>query len=51
MNERERLIELIRGARKNTKGANCDLEREMLFADYLLANGVIVPPCKVGDRV
>lgn len=21
------------------------------FADYLLANGVIVPPCKVGDTV
>lgn len=48
---RERLIELIRKAKKNTKGANCDLEREMLFADYLLANGVIVPPCKVGDTV
>ena len=25
-------------------------ERAML-ADYLLANGVIVPPCKVGDTV
>lgn len=48
---RDRLIELIRGARKTTKGANCDLEREGLFADYLLANGVIVPPCKVGDTV
>ena len=47
---RERLIELIKGAKKKTKGANCDLEREMLFADYLLANGVIVPPCKVGDK-
>ena len=21
------------------------------FADYLLANGVIVPPCKMGDKV
>ena len=48
---RERLIELIRQAKKITKGANCDLEREMLFADHLLANGVIVPPCKVGDIV
>ena len=48
---RDRLIELIRKAKKNTKGANCDLEREMLFADFLLANGVIVPPCKVGDTV
>ena len=48
---RDRLIELIRKARKNTKGANCDLEREMRFADFLLENGVIVPPCKVGDKV
>jgi hypothetical protein len=51
MTDRERLIELIRKAKKNTKGANCDLEREMLFADYLLDNGVIVPPCNVGDTV
>lgn len=51
MLDRERLIELIRKAKKNTKGANCDLEREMLFADYLLANGVFVPPCKAGDTV
>lgn len=51
MKDRERLIELIRKAKKNTKGANCDLEREMLFADYLLQSGVIVPPCKVGDTV
>ena len=48
---RDKLIELIRGAKKNTKGANCDLEREHLFADYLLENGVILPPCKVGDTV
>lgn len=39
---RGRLIELTRKAKKNTKGANCDLEREMLFADFLLANGVVV---------
>jgi hypothetical protein len=48
---KDRLIGLIREAKKNTKGANCDLEREMLFADYLLANGIIVPPCNVGDTV
>lgn len=51
MTQREKLVELIRNAKKNTKGANCDLERDMLFADYLLENGVIVPPCKVGDTV
>ena len=42
MEMRDRLIELIKNARKNTKGANCDIERNMLFADHLLANGVIV---------
>lgn len=48
---RDRLIELIRGAKKNMKGANSDLHREYIFADYLLNNGVIVPPCKVGDTI
>lgn len=48
---RDRLIELIKQAKKQTKNANCDIERNMIFADYLLANGVIVPPCKVGDKV
>lgn len=49
MTQREKLVELIQNAKKTTKGANCGLERDMLFADYLLGNGVIVPPCKVGD--
>ncbi len=31
------------------KGQKCDMEARK--ADYLLANGVIVPPCKVGDVV
>lgn len=51
MTDRERLIELIRKAKKNIKGANCDLEREMLFADYILSDGWIRFPCKVGDTV
>lgn len=51
MSDRERLIDLIREAKKHTKNANSDLERNMIFADYLLEHGVIVPPCKVGDRV
>ena len=38
----ERLIELIEDA------YFCNIEE---LADYLLANGVIVPPCKVGDKV
>lgn len=56
---RERLISLILNAdgdddlrnydiydliKEETCGAEC-------FADYLLKNGVIVPPCKVGDVI
>lgn len=48
---KNRLIELIKQAKKHTREANSDIERNMIFADYLLANGVILPPCKVGDIV
>lgn len=50
---RDRLIELIRKAKSNMWGktATCELERNMLFADYLLANGVILPPCEVGEEI
>ena len=51
MTDRERLIDLIREAKKYTKNANSDLERNMIFAEYLLEHGVIVLPCKVGDTV
>ena len=47
MTERERLIELVRDWRDN----NTDGFTFESLADYLLANGVIVPPCKVGDKV
>ena len=43
MTERERLIELLDHYIE-------ELKPETL-ADYLLANGVIVPPCKVGDTI
>ena len=47
MTERERLIEML-----NDWGnmENDGIKAESI-ADYLLANGVIVPPCKVGDVV
>ena len=48
---RDKLIEFIKQAKKQTKNANCDIERNMIFADYLLENGVVVPPCKVGDEI
>ena len=45
INMRERLIELLNGKSIDTTP---DVE---YVADYLLDNGVIVPPCKVGDTV
>lgn len=60
---RERLIELLNEAREkcaNTPSKNCKECSgygkgyeciNALIADYLLANGVIVPPCKVGDWI
>ena len=46
MTDRERLIELC-----DTNNGWVDEVPAEKFADYLLANGVIVPPCKVGDTV
>ena len=43
-NDRDRLIELIQKWYEN-------LEMFPYLADHLLANGVIVPPCKVGDDI
>lgn len=42
---RDRLIELLKNAPRNTRAFYDQ------YADYLIANGVIVPPCKVGDDV
>ena len=48
MTDRDRLIELINDCR-SMDGYGMDLVEKQ--ADHLLANGVIVPPCKVGDTV
>ena len=59
---KERLVELLmsNACRENLcRGSNCaECECYAIFegdaeyiADYLLANGVIVPPCKVGDEI
>lgn len=55
MTERERLIELLK---KAPYGANAitlsDKHKDSILgeiADYLLENGVVVLPCKVGDMV
>ena len=56
MTQREKLIELILNApRKDIVYGNIKLDKPVqtaqTVADHLLANGVIVPPCKVGDYV
>lgn len=51
MTERERLIELITNGDRKMWGKSIGgikQQREYL-ADYLLENGVSVPPCNVGD--
>ena len=48
--DKNRLIELLEDTLHEWE---CDVQTETLsqIADHLLANGVIVPPCKVGDTV
>ena len=57
---RDRLVELLNEAHEGWLHYvdNCAFNQTALsftfgqmFADHLLANGVIVPPCKVGDIV
>lgn len=43
MTDSDRLIELI-----HDSGYSLD---SVKLADYLIANGIIVPPCRVGDTV
>ena len=57
MTERERLIELCLKCDKDNDVLECYNERPTkrqaaeILADYLLANGVIVPPVAVGQMV
>lgn len=48
MTDRERLIDLMIEAKKTDPETGSFTE---YLADYLLEHGVIVPPCKVGDKV
>ena len=52
MTQKERLIELLKGCPYNDVFMfDGDFDLHESLADYLLENGVIVPPCKVGDTV
>ena len=48
MTDREKLIELLNEARNQHLFED---KYNEAVADYLLANGVIVPPCNVGDTL
>ena len=46
MTDRDRLIKLL-----NVDMSGCEGNYAEEMADYLIKNGVIVPPCKVGDTI
>ena len=49
---RDRLIELLKQADKYASGVCTDYdEAQEVCADYLLAKGVIVPPCYIGQEI
>lgn len=56
---RDRLVELLKTQHKAdylrkkgiTVGNYEEESNEALIADFLLANGVVVPPCKLGDTI
>ena len=49
MTDKERLTNIIHNAQN--KYLNLLKFESSILADHLIANGVIVPPCKVGDKV
>lgn len=49
MNERKRLIELLDAATSEFRFDSW--ENSDKIADYLIANGVVVFPCKIGDTI
>lgn len=55
MGVREKLVELLREAPYNIFGnklGNCYFDSCLeLIADYLIANGVTVQECKLGDKI
>jgi len=53
MTDRDRLIELLEQAKEKAKGTLGSMNNGFgaWYADYILADGWIRPPCKVGDMV
>lgn len=48
---RDRLIELVCKGIREFGRSTVKCSADEYIADHLLANGVIVPPCKVGDTI
>lgn len=48
MDMRDRLVELIINAKRDDQETGSFTDH---LADYLIENGVIIPPCKIGDTV
>ena len=58
MTGRDRLIELLKTPNKtailrktNPQFVTDETDEESIVADYLLANGVVVPPCPIGTKI
>lgn len=51
MGDRDRLIELVCKGIQEFGKSTVKCSADEYIADYLIVNGVIVPPCKVGDTV
>ena len=52
MTQKERLVELLKGGSKFLTDGDIYFSKDVEnLADYLLSNGVIVPPCKVGEHL
>ena len=51
MTDRDRLIELVEKAKEEYAGDVTDHTETDYIVECLLNNGVILPPCKVGDVV
>ena len=51
MTDRDRLIELVDKAKEEYANDTTDHTETDYIVETLLNNGVIVPPCKVGDKV
>ena len=52
MDVREKLVELLKNAKSAMKSENlsCDIARNIFVVDFMIANGVTVLDCKLGDK-